>query len=320
MTELRYSCNIFGVDSAAGFAETCRRMERLGYDSVFVGDHLGMPAPFPALVAAASATERLRVGTLVLNAPFWNAALLAREIATTDVLTSGRLELGLGSGHMKWEFDAAGIPWEPFGVRADGLASLIDELNRLFADPGYAEQAAARDAFGMPLLRPTQRIGFGGHGPPLIVGGTGDRLLRLAGATADIISVAGVLQVPGQPAGTLRTLSAEEADERIAFARACAGDRADSVEWHTLLQAVLETDDREATARTIAEQFGTVTAEQVLQTPFALLGTVDEMAQQLRAHRGRYGFTYFSVHGPYAETFARVMDRIRELDAAAGSA
>src|SRR5262245_13523003 len=111
MADFRFSFNVLGVSSAGQLAETCRRAERYGYDTVFTADHLGFAAPFPALVAAAAATERMRVGTLVLNAAFWNPALLAREAATTDVLTGGRLELGLGAGHMKWEFDEAGIPW-----------------------------------------------------------------------------------------------------------------------------------------------------------------------------------------------------------------
>ncbi|MGW3471006.1 LLM class flavin-dependent oxidoreductase [Saccharopolyspora sp. NPDC000995] len=115
---------------------------RHGYDTVFATDHLGIASPFPALVAAAQATERLKVGTLVLNAPFWNPALLAREIATTDVLTGGRLEVGLGAGHMKWEFDEAGIEWESFGRRAERLKSTIDELSRLFATDGYDQQTA----------------------------------------------------------------------------------------------------------------------------------------------------------------------------------
>ena len=104
MTGFRFSYNIFGIRSGEEFAETCRRSERHGYDTVFAADHLGVASPFPTLVAAASATQRLRVGTLVLNAPFWNPTLLARDVATTDVLTGGRLELGLGGGHMKWEF------------------------------------------------------------------------------------------------------------------------------------------------------------------------------------------------------------------------
>jgi hypothetical protein len=102
VTGFRFSYNIFGIGSGEDFAETCRRGERHGYDTVFAADHLGVASPFPALVAAAAATQRLRVGTLVLNAPFWNPTLLAREVSTTDVLTGGRLELGLGAGHMKW--------------------------------------------------------------------------------------------------------------------------------------------------------------------------------------------------------------------------
>src|SRR5215469_13757964 len=139
--EFRFSTNIFGLKSPADFAAYCRRVEELGYDTLFAADHLGSSAPFQMLVAAAAATSRLRLGTLVLNAPFWNPALLAREIATADILTGGRLEVGLGSGHMKWEFDEAGIEFEPFGARADTLASTISELSRLFAGDGYQQQA-----------------------------------------------------------------------------------------------------------------------------------------------------------------------------------
>ena len=111
VTGFRFSYNIFGIGSGEDFATTCRRGERHGYDTVFAADHLGVASPFPVLVAAVSATQRLRVGTLVLNAPFWNPMLLAREVATTDVLTGGRLELGLGAGHMTGEFDQA-VTWQ----------------------------------------------------------------------------------------------------------------------------------------------------------------------------------------------------------------
>src|SRR4051812_28836518 len=119
MRDFRFSTNVFGVPSREAFIDRCQLVERLGYDTVFVPDHLGAPAPFPVLIAAAEATRRLRVGTLVLNVCFWNPALLAREVATTDILTGGRLELGLGSGYVKSEFDDAGIAWESFGARAD---------------------------------------------------------------------------------------------------------------------------------------------------------------------------------------------------------
>jgi probable F420-dependent oxidoreductase len=180
MRAFRFSYNIFGLGSRNDLVDSCRRAERLGYDTVFAADHLGVAAPFPVLVAAAAATERLRVGTLVLNAPFWNPALLSREIVTADILTGGRLEVGLGAGHMKWEFDEAGIAWEPFGARAESLLTTIDRLRLLFADAGYEQQSGLREAFGVAVLRPTQRVGFGGFGPPLNVGGTGDRILRIA--------------------------------------------------------------------------------------------------------------------------------------------
>ena len=308
----RFSYNIFGIHARDGFIQNCRRAERQGYDTVFAADHLGVAAPFPALVAAAAATQRLRVGTLVLNAPFWNPALLAREIATTDVLTGGRLEVGLGAGHMKWEFDEARIEWESFGARVERLKATIEQLHREFARDGYPQQAPLRQEFNIPVLRPAQRIGFGGWGPPLIVGGTGDRVLRLAAAQADIVSIAGAFQVHGQPPGTMRLGTATEADERVRYARQCAGERADQLEWHVLIQAVVETDDRSAAAAALARRFGdTMPAEEILATPFVLIGTVEQMAEQILRNRERYGFTYYTVHGPFADTFAPVIEQLR---------
>lgn len=318
MRDFRFSYNIFGFTSRQAFADECREAEELGYDTVFAADHLGIPAPFPALVAAAEATRRLRVGTLVLNVPFWNPALLAREVATTDILTEGRLELGLGSGHMKWEFDEAGIDWQGPSARAAMLAETITELRRFFS----TDFPQLRDAVRAP--RPVQRAGFGGYGPPLLVGGTGDRLLRVAAEHAQIVGVAGTYQVRGQPPGTLRLGTATETDERMRFARACAGARAAEIEWHLLVQRVIETTDRRAAAQQLvaesrerAEKAGitderaVLTADQALETPFFLIGTRDEIAAQLRASRERWGFSYITVHNPFMRAFAPVIERLR---------
>ncbi|MFI7097788.1 TIGR03621 family F420-dependent LLM class oxidoreductase [Streptomyces sp. NPDC050161] len=313
MTAFRFSTNVFTTGSPAAFAATCRRIEAQGYDTLFAADHLGIAAPFPTLVAAAAATERLTVGTLVLNTPFWNPALLAREIATTDQLTGGRLEVGLGAGHMKWEFDAADIPWQPLPARTEQLAATLDHLDRAFAADGFARQADLRAA-GEPVLRPVQRHGFGGFGPPLIIGGTGDRVLRLAAERADIVSIAGIHQVKGAEPGILRIGSAAEAKDRVRFARGCAGDRADAVEWHVLVQAVVPADDRRAAAAELAGRYGpALTADDLLDTPFLLIGTVEEMAGQVLRNRERFGFTYYSVQAPSAEAFVPVMDRVRAL-------
>lgn len=309
--DFRFSYNVFGLGPRAEFLDSCRSGERAGYDTVFAADHLGNAAPFPTLVAAAAATERLRVGTLVLNAPFWNPSLLAREIATTDLLTDGRLEVGLGAGHMKWEFDEAGVAWEPFGARVDGMRAMIERLRAEFAADGYPQQQAMRDRFGVPPLRPVQRTGFGGHGPPLIVGGTGERVLRVAGEYADVVAIAGALQLKGKPPGTMRIATDIETDERMRFAHGCVGGR--DVEWHILVQAVVPTDDREAAASGIAEQFANImSAAEILASPFVLLGTAAEMADQLQRNRERWGFSYYTVHGPFREAFAPVIERLRK--------
>lgn len=312
MRSFRFSTNIFGLRSLEQFTATCRRAEDYGYDTIFTADHLGHAAPFQAAVAAAAVTERLRVGTLVVNVPFWNPALLAREIATADILTGGRLEVGLGSGHMKWEFDEAGIPWESFTARAGTLAAAISELTRLFAGDGYPQQAGLREHFGFAPLLPVQHRGFAGHGPPLIVGGTGDRVLKIAAETADIIGIAGAVQVKGQPPGVFRLCTAAEADERVRYARRWAGDRAGTVEWHALVQSVTVTDDRRAAADSLAEQYQ-MSATEMLANPFLFLGTVDEIAAQVIAGRERFGFTYYTVHEPYLDVFAPVIARVREL-------
>ncbi len=249
----RFSTNTFGLRSGADFVAYCRRVEELEYDTLFAADHLGSTAPFQMLVAAAAATSRLRLGTLVLNVPFWNPALLAREIVTADVLTGGRLEVGLGSGHMKWEFDEAGITFEPFGARADRLEATIAEIGVILAAGGYQQRRA------------------------------------------------------------LEEHTAEETDAVVGFARSQAGDRADAVEWNVLVQLVKVTDDRlSVAAEALAEDPDeTMSAEEYLQSPFILIGTIDEIAAKILQHRDRYGFTYYTVHGPFAEEFSQVISYIR---------
>jgi probable F420-dependent oxidoreductase len=312
MTGFRFGFNTYAFRSRGELAEFCRTGESYGYDVFVAVDHLGAAAPFSALVAAAGVTERLRLGTLVLNVGFWNPHLLARETATADLLSDGRLELGLGSGHMKWEFDAAGIEWEPFTARADRLARTIDELGRLFAGPDYEERAALRDSFDLPELAPVQKRGFGGHGPPLLIGGNGDTVLRLAARHADIVGFAGLYQMKDQPPGTFRIGTAAEADERVRFFREQAGERASTIESNVLVQAVVVTNNRRSAAeKLVAEHLPFFTVEETLETPFLLIGTEAQIAEQITANKERYGFSYVTVHGPYMETLGPIIERLR---------
>jgi probable F420-dependent oxidoreductase len=313
MRPFRFSCNVFGLRSRDEFVRYCRDVERFGFHTLFTADHLGSPSPFPPLVLAAEVTERLRVGTMVLNVPFWNASLLAREVATADVLTGGRLELGVGAGHMKWEFDRAGLPWRPLPERVAEVAATLDELERVFGGDGYPERRQLEELTGQSPLKPVQRTGLNGTGPPVIVGGTGDRTLALAAERADIVAIGGLMQVPGQPPGTFRMQTAAEADDRVAYVRAKAGKRADDLELHVLVQSVVVTPDRRAVAATMAaeDDLG-LTTDEVLETPFLLLGTVPEIAAQLRERRERFGFSYLTVHAPSMAALAPVIEVLRE--------
>lgn len=283
----RFGISLMNSAPADEWREKCRRAERLGYDVILVPDHLGMPAPFPALVAAAEATQRPRVGTFVLNAGFWNPTLLAREIATTDALTGGRLELGLGTGYIQAEHESAGIPWGSPGERVDHLLRTVEELERLL---GSAEQPS--------------RV-------PLLIGGNGDRVLRLTAEHADIAAFGGARLVPGSTTGTLDPLTAEELDERVAAYQRLAAGRKEPAELNVLIQMVVVTDDREAAVRELLPRVPRLTPEQVLDLPILLVGTPEQITAQVRAHRERYGFSYLTVLEPYMEAFGAVIEALR---------
>ncbi|MFI7102171.1 LLM class F420-dependent oxidoreductase [Streptomyces sp. NPDC050161] len=289
----RFGLNMLTVDSGPAWREKCRRGEELGYDVLLVPDHLGCPAPFPALIAAAEATERPRVGTFVLNTGFFNPALLAREVATTDALTGGRLELGLGTGYIRAEHDEAGLPWGSPGERVDHLTRTVEELDRLLGDPAYAPK---------PAQRPR---------PPLLIGGNGPRMLRLAAKHAQIAAFSGGRQAPGKPEGTLELLSAEQVAASVARYQEFAADRAEPAELNILVQQVLVTDDRRAAAREFAAHGVGLDEDQVLDAPTVLIGTPEQMADQLRERRERYGFSYITVLDPFMEAFAPVIAELQ---------
>ncbi|MFI5608693.1 TIGR03621 family F420-dependent LLM class oxidoreductase [Amycolatopsis sp. NPDC051903] len=281
MGKFKFGVSLRSVTSS--FADQCRRAEELGYDAISVPDHLGAgrPAPFPALVAAAAVTSRPLVGTLVSNLPFYNVALFARDVESTHVLTDGRLELGLGSGHMKAEFDEARLPWlkaaDRIAFLRDGLAELRSRLETV---------------------------------PRLLIAGNSDGVLALAAAEADVVGFAGLRQAPGKPPGTFVLDPAPAMDERVAYFRSLAGDR--DVEYNLLVQRVVVTTDR----RAAAEEWQSLTepepgVDELLETPQLLFGTVDEIAEQLVKRRERWGFSYITVFDSMMEALAPVVAQLR---------
>jgi probable F420-dependent oxidoreductase len=286
----RFGVNLMSPAPADEWRAKCRRAEELGYDVILAPDHLGMPAPFPALVAAAEATERPRLGTFVLNCGFWNPALLAREVATTDALTGGRLELGLGTGYIQAEHQTAGLPWGSPGERVDHLRRTVEELERLLESDSHQPRPVQ------------QRV-------PLLIGGNGDRMLRLTAEHADIAAFTAARTRDG---GALEPLTAEELDERVALYRKLAAGRAEPAELNLLIQIVAVTDDPGAAIQPWLSHIPGLTEQQVLELPIVLVGTLDDIVERVRARRDRFGFSYLTVLEPNMEVFAPVIARLRE--------
>ncbi|KJE23495.1 oxidoreductase [Frankia torreyi] len=281
---------MFAVSAPGEWSTAARRAEELGYDVLLIPDHLGLPAPFPALVAAGAATG-LRLGTFVLNAAFHNPVLLAREVATTDVLTAGRLELGVGTGYVAEEFTAAGIPFGTARDRVDTLERVIDAVYGVLGDPASAPQ---------PVQRPV----------PLVIGCNGNRMLTLAARRANIAAFTGASSDPANPTN-LRLLSGAAFAERIAFFEKVAGDRAGEVERNLLFQDVAVTDDQEAALAAWASRLPYLSAKEIPTVPALLVGSVEQIADQVRGLRERFGITYFTVLQPALEAFAPVIAALR---------
>ncbi|MEU0787867.1 TIGR03621 family F420-dependent LLM class oxidoreductase [Streptomyces sp. NPDC006173] len=285
----RFGVNMLKPAAGAQWRERCRRAELLGYDVILVPDHLGMVSPFPAMTAAADATERPRIGTFVLNAGFWNPALLARDVATTDALTGGRLEIGLGAGYAQAEHERARIEFLPPGGRIDALRHTVGELDRLLSDPAHTPPAVQRPR------------------PPLLIGGNGDRLLRLMAEHADI---AAFTATAGYEKGILNALTPAQLDERVAAYERFAAHRTAPAERNLLVHHVEITDDRRAAADRLPKIHPELSQEDRLTLPVMLFGTVKQIAEQLREQRERFGLSYIVVLDNAMDTFAPVLEEL----------
>jgi probable F420-dependent oxidoreductase len=237
------------------------------------------------------ATDRLHVGTLVLNNDFRHPVDTAREAATVAAVSGGRFELGLGAGHMKSEYDAAGLRFDSGGTRVDRLVEAVDVIRPLLSGghvdvdgAHYCVRAAASELVAGPAVP-----------IPLLIGGNGNRVLRLAGRVADIAGLAGFSHNRDATKVELTHFDAIGLEDRIGVVRDAAGDRFDAIELNALIQFVVQTDDRQASAAELAAAFGGVSPEFVLDSPFVLLGTHEQMAETLVERQRRFGVSYWTV-------------------------
>jgi probable F420-dependent oxidoreductase len=308
MKPFRFGVSVWYVASRVELAEKARKVEALGYDTLSFPDHLNERiAPIPALVTAADATKRLRVGTNVLNNDLRHPVLVAREAAAVDLLTDGRLLLGLGAGSIRSEYQEAGLRFEPGRVRVERLAEAVTVIKALlngeevnFAGRHY--QLAGHTIAPLPVQKP--------H-PPILIGGNGPRLLTLAAREADIVGFSGItFRNGGAAAPDLSAWRASGVDERVRLVREAAGDRYCQLELNALVQRVVVTEDCRAAAEELAARWPQLSADEILQSPYVLIGTVGQMVEALQARRERWGISYCVVHEPYLDDFAPVVARL----------
>ncbi|MEV0379606.1 TIGR03621 family F420-dependent LLM class oxidoreductase [Nonomuraea sp. NPDC050643] len=281
----RFGAVVREAGSGKAWAEKARRLEGAGFDVLLVPDHLVGPrfAPIAALTAAACATTRLRVGTLVFANDFRHPAVLAKEAATLDVLSDGRLEAGIGTGWMAGDYAGAGLALEAPGVRVGRLREAIAVLKGLWGEGPFSFRGEHYRIEGLDQRpKPVQR-----PRPPLVIGGGGARMLRLAAEEADVVNLGMRVKSDGSgpdPAdGGLAAFLA-----KIAAVRAAAGERYARLELGT---SVVQVGERKA-----EEAWSAADSSALDETPQVLLGTRRDIADKLRHWRDEHDISYFVVH------------------------
>jgi len=302
----RFGAQLSFAASGEEWAAKARRVEDLGYATLCVPDHFDdQLAPVPALAAAAGATTTLRVGTLVLDNDYRHPLLVAKEAASLDLLSGGRLELGLGAGWLASDYRQSGIACDPPGVRIDRLGESLAVVKGLLAGGKFSfagRHYTVTDHPGTPL--PAQR-----PRPPILVGGGGRRILALAGREADIVSVNFDLRsgAVGPHLGVTATAAATA--EKVGWVREAAGERFGDVELSFTAYLSMVTDDRDAVAAGMGSGFG-LDGDQVLAMPNFAIGTVVQIADELERRRDDLGFSYVVVGGECHEAMAPVVARL----------
>ena len=314
----RFGLQSYAPDSSSGWRTQAQRAEALGFAVFSVADHVIGPGPaltatghpvqtvaaIPAMAVAAEATSTLRIASRVLCTDYRNPVMLAKELATLDFFSAGRLEIGLGAGWLENEYTAIGVPFAKPRVRLDRLEETVELLRACFADGeidhvGEHVHASGFEAVPKPIQRPS---------PPLMIGGGSPRVLGIAGRVADIVSLnfdnsSGRLGAAGVGSST-----ADLTERKVSWVKAAAGDRFSTIELEIGAYFTVVTDDV-CTASKVAASFG-MSAEEFALHPHALIGTVDSICDQLVERRERFGISYVTFGSSVMEAVAPVVARL----------
>jgi probable F420-dependent oxidoreductase len=313
----RFGYQTFNAESGQSWADKARKAEDLGYSSFHLADHLLGPGPaltaanhpiqnvaaIPAMAFAAAATSNINIGCRVFCIDYHLPVVLIKSAMTIDMLSDGRLELGLGAGWVKSEYEAVGIDFDEPRVRIDRLADVIAGVKAFRGGDMVDIQndtLSWKDFEGLP--KPIGRA-------PIMVGGGSPRVLRLAGREADIVSLnfnnrMGMIGPDG-----VQMSSEQETHKKIGWIREGAGDRFDDLEIEIGAYFTVVTDDAKPVVAGMAQMFG-MSEDEMLRHPHGLFGSVDAICDELQRRREEFGISYFTVGEDNLEAFAPVVARL----------
>src|SRR4051794_15918808 len=296
----RFGVEVHAALDGSSWADSVRELEALGYSTLLVPDHFdeGL-GPITAMSTAAVLSTTLNVGALVFDCDYRHPAVLARELATIDLLSEGRLEVGLGAGWKKLDYEWTGITMDAPKVRVDRMTEHVRVMKALFS---AGPVTFAGEHYTITELEGSPKP-FRAGGPPIIIAGGGRRVLRFAAANADIVGVNASIH-----SGEIDTAAAQDAlperiDEKVAWVREGAGERFESLELNAWLSIAEVTDDAGGMAEMLAGVFASPAAD-VLGSPLPLIGSIAECAERLHARRERWGYSYTVVPADKAVDFA----------------
>lgn len=306
--KFRFAIQIFRADSAAQWRDLARTAEDLGYDTLAIPDHFVNQewSPVPALAAAADATSTLRLAATVFNIDYRHPVVLAKDTATLDLISDGRLEVGLGAGWQRADYVRSGIRFDAPATRIERLEESIQIIKGLWSDGpfrflGRHYAIDGLESFPKPFQRPR---------PPILVGGGGRRVLSVAAREADIVGLNANLRQGAISPTVAASVTGSATDRKIQWIREAAGLRFHALELNVLVSTAAVTQRRKEKLESIASVFGWTLTE-AAEVPHALVGTVDQISDDLEARRERYGISYVTVQGVEAlHALAPVVSRL----------
>jgi probable F420-dependent oxidoreductase len=291
----RFGVQLHALDPASWIAQA-RRIEALGYSTVFWPDHFSPQwDPTTALAAVAAVTERLRVGSLVYDVDYRHPVIHAKASATLQLLSGGRHEFGIGAGWMETDYVEAGLRYDRPGVRIRRLEEALHVIRAMWREE---RSSFSGEFYTIRNVARAAPLPAGGE-PRILIGGGGPRLLAVAGRHADIVGINPAIPEGRVTATTIHDQSPERVREKVRWVREsaeAAGRDAASIELQTLVFMVTIADDARPAREAIAKQTG-LTAAQVAENAIALVGSGAEIRERLEKRREETGISYVVIQG-----------------------